>query len=998
MDLLAFTEFMDLPGLRLAGRVSGRNLLVWPLGSFKDRTGEGRLVASPPPGVPMMTRLPMAELAEAHEARGADTGPFNQTPLITPLEVSGDIGYTYGPDTITVAPSWAATRQTYLTFDGTTKYGRESRIPFHVTSGDWQESDRVLAGIIMSVTGSARAVPVGGVGTFDGVMLGAFNAPRVEGRFDGDRMYAWDVVWGRGGADLVIEDSYVRVKDAVVEKNGGRLDVDGLFALGYPRRDGGEEIDARVRVSKYSVKDFRHSFGIDYYPVDGDLSGEFHIYDRYQAPQGFGRMAIANGVAYGEPFEDGRAGLTFDGAGVRIDGIELRKKTGLVTGAAYIGWNGTYSFNADARAIPMDSVNAVAYPNMPFTGEMYFTASGTGTFNSPRYEVRGRIDDLFIADEGVGQVTSALSVRDQTLRIDVLEVASSRLAISGSGRIALTPQADADLRFRFTDTSLDPYVRAMKPGFSPFTTAVVSGYVRAFGELRNPEQLHAEVVAEQLDLGLFDYHLRNDGPIRIGMDDQVVRLDRLRLVGDGTQLEMVGDVRLTDQRISLRGLGDANLGILQGVLRDVRSSGAAEVQADVRGTLEAPIISASATVVDGRLRHFSLPHAIEHLNGSVTFDGGGLSVDGVTGRLGDGDVKLGGRIGFRGFEPAEYGLTATGTGMRLRYPEGFRSVVDADLALRGPFGSPVLSGTVNVKNAVYERSFDPAGGNIFGRASGASAKAPAPVPPPAGAGGYFPLGFDIRVLAPNTLRIENRAARLVSSAELTLRGTYEKPQLFGRVEVTRGLVFFEGNRYDVTRGVVDFANPQKIEPFFDVEAETQARVPGQIYRVVFHVTGVPESFVFDLSSDPPLAPVEILALLFGDTRDPQNAELQALKNPGRTEQEVVAAGATRLLASPLSSEVGRVVEQTLGVDTVQISPSLGDISALQSARLNPSARLTLGKRLSERLYLTYSRSLSASSQDQIILIEYNQTDRLAWIVSQNEDRTFALDVRVRHVF
>ena len=63
-------------------------------------------------------------------------------------------------------------------------------------------------------------------------MLGAFNAPRVEGRFEGDRMSAWDVVWGRGGADLEIENGYVRVRDAVVEKGDGRLDVDGLFALG----------------------------------------------------------------------------------------------------------------------------------------------------------------------------------------------------------------------------------------------------------------------------------------------------------------------------------------------------------------------------------------------------------------------------------------------------------------------------------------------------------------------------------------------------------------------------------------------------------------------------------------------------------------------------------------------------------------------------------------------------------------------------------------------
>ena len=405
-----------MPGLRLAGRISGRNLLEWPLGRFRDRRGGGQLSATPPPGVTTMTRVPVATLVEAFDARGREAGPFNPVPLISPLEVAGDIAYTFGPDEIQVAPSWAATPQTHLTFNGTTKYGRESRIPFHVTSGDWQESDRVLAGIIMAVTGSARAVPVGGVGTFDGVMLGAFNAPRVEGRFDGDRMLAWDVTWGRGGADLVIENGYVRVRDAVIEKDGGRLDVEGLFALGYPRRDGGEEVDARVRINRCSVADFRHAFGIDYYPVTGALSGEFHIYDKYQTPQGFGRMSIADGVAYGEPFEDGHAGLTFEGAGVRIDAIELRKRTGRITGAAYIGWNGTYSFNADARAIPMESVAAVAYPQAPLSGELSFTANGSGTFNSPRYEVRGRIDDLFIADEGIGQVTGALTVRERRSR------------------------------------------------------------------------------------------------------------------------------------------------------------------------------------------------------------------------------------------------------------------------------------------------------------------------------------------------------------------------------------------------------------------------------------------------------------------------------------------------------------------------------------------------------------------------------------------------------
>jgi hypothetical protein len=92
------------------------------------------------------------------------------------------------------------------------------------------------------------------------------------------------------------------------------------------------------------------------------------------------------------------------------------------------------------------------------------------------------------------------------------------------------------------------------------------------------------------------------------------------------------------------------------------------------------------------------------------------------------------------------------------------------------------------------------------------------------------------------------------------------------------------------------------------------------------------------------------------------------------------------------------VRKTFGVDSVQITPSLGDLSNIQSARLNPTARLTIGKRISDRVFLTYAQPLTSSRPEQLVLIEYNQSDRLSWIVSRNEDETYALDVRVRHVF
>jgi hypothetical protein len=42
--------------------------------------------------------------------------------------------------------------------------------------------------------------------------------------------------------------------------------------------------------------------------------------------------------------------------------------------------------------------------------------------------------------------------------------------------------------------------------------------------------------------------------------------------------------------------------------------------------------------------------------------------------------------------------------------------------------------------------------------------------------------------------------------------------------------------------------------------------------------------------------------------------------------------------------------------------------------------------------------LTGTQQDLLILLEYDQSDRLSWVLSQNEDRTYAIDFRVRHAF
>jgi translocation and assembly module TamB len=239
--------------------------------------------------------------------------------------------------------------------------------------------------------------------------------------------------------------------------------------------------------------------------------------------------------------------------------------------------------------------------------------------------------------------------------------------------------------------------------------------------------------------------------------------------------------------------------------------------------------------------------------------------------------------------------------------------------------------------------------------------------------------------------------RVVASADLQLRGTFDRPLLLGRAEIERGEVLFEGRRYLVTRGTIDFNNPTRIEPFIDIEAETRVRVPGQTYQVTARATGTFDRLNMEMTSDPPLSEVEVIGLVFADLDPGELPESRGYSETVTPQEQLLRERAARALTGQISSEVGKVVEQTFGVDTFQLTPSVTDVYQ-QSSRFEPGARLTIGKRLSTRAYLTYSRSLTSTTRDQIIILEYDQTDRLSWILSRNEDRTYALDVRVRRVF
>ncbi len=120
-------------------------------------------------------------------------------------------------------------------------------------------------------------------------------------------------------------------------------------------------------------------------------------------------------------------------------------------------------------------------------------------------------------------------------------------------------------------------------------------------------------------------------------------------------------------------------------------------------------------------------------------------------------------------------------------------------------------------------------------------------------------------------------------------------------------------------------------------------------------------------------------------------ELRKLRSPTQTQSDILTARATQALTSPLSTEMAKVLQQTVGLDTFQLSPSFVDPT--NASRLNPTARLTIGKRISDRAFLTFSRSLNTTFNDQIIQLEFDR-DRPAVLADLAQRRPADLCRRI----
>jgi translocation and assembly module TamB len=169
------------------------------------------------------------------------------------------------------------------------------------------------------------------------------------------------------------------------------------------------------------------------------------------------------------------------------------------------------------------------------------------------------------------------------------------------------------------------------------------------------------------------------------------------------------------------------------------------------------------------------------------------------------------------------------------------------------------------------------------------------------------------------------------SADIVLRGTTDDPRIGGvaRVVPRSSTYSFAGNRFEITRGVIDFDEDSPPDPRLGILAETRA--DDLTVRVSISGSASQPEIAFD--STPSLPEEEILArLLFGGS----------ISNLSATDALQLGAALASLRGGSGMDPINRLRE-SVGLDRLRIVPA--------DPALDRGTALALGKRFGRRFYV-----------------------------------------------
>lgn len=451
--------------------------------------------------------------------------------------------------------------------------------------------------------------------------------------------------------------------------------------------------------------------------------------------------------------------------------------------------------------------------------------------------------------------------------------------------------------------------------------------------------------------------------------DGQVQLSDLHLVGDGTDLVLVGQTSPLAEPFdwSSRVSGRVDTGFLAPALAElgVALTGVAEVDVRASQSLENFNLDGTLSIRDGRFSVRDPAMAFTNLSADLELRGQTIQLVRLDANAVGGSVRADGEIQLSGTSVTGIDLRGQARSLRLSYPEGVRSEIDGTIRLAGTLSDLALTGDIELARAIFSRNI-----SLQTELLQSLSRARTFTPPDSTA---ERVRLDIRVRS-RGIRVDNNLASMDASTNLTIRGSLAEPELTGSIAVREGGEFrFGRNTYRIESGQI-LLERYPVEP---PQLFIQARTTVSEYDIQLSVTGSADDLTTNLSGTSRR-----------DGRPISRADAASLLVTGRTIDKISTEGRTILgeqMASYLGQSLADLAQFSLGralpFNIVTVEP------ALIAREADPAARFTLGAGLSESLSVVYSIGLN-DAEKQIWIVDYELPRNTRAQVIRQEDTEF----------
>jgi translocation and assembly module TamB len=722
----------------------------------------------------------------------------------------------------------------------------------------------------------------------------------------------------------------------------------------------------------------------DAWPVGGEVTGGLALRGFPDALQGESTAEVVDLTVADQRVGRAQAEITFEGPRILLRRVAVQTEAGDIlvagtfTGVPGQEGTGTLDFTVDAPSLALSAPPFRDLLGGRLDGRMAIGAVIGGSMERPEATVRVVGTQLELAgrplagngDSGTAQALLAWDGENLRATGSLLGLVS----FDGGGRL---DQAGADLAFDVASSDLAALARLASPQPVPDFTGSFLGTL-GFDADFSREVWRGELRLADLRVQYEDHEIANLEPVVVALGPDRLTIESLYLGEPRTETDLFvsGTIGLggatTPLDLNLQSTVSAVWAEL--FVPELDVEGYVDLLARVRGTIENPVLNGQGEIRDASLVIPNFPHELENIRGSLLFNRDAIELEGMSARLGGGTLRASGRLELpQPGEPLDYRLQVAADDLSLRYPEGFLARGDADLNFASSGNSRAIRGEVRLDRLFYLEDVEVGTLELL---RGAFQRERLEV---AETDEFLATTqLNVRITGPDALRVNNNVARLRGDLDLFVRGTLATPVLFGQVELTPGgeLVYAD-NEYEVERGLITFNNPYRIDPVIDLVARTEVRN----YDISLSLSGTLERLNAQFSSEEGLADLEILALLATGQELPGEGRLQV---PGeRTESDVRAS---EILAGQAASLVSKRVGTLFGFDRFRIDPQSNATGGAIGG-----VRLTVGKRISRDLFVTYTTN-PASSEEYLVRVEWQLSDKVLLVLTRDgKEDEFAVD-------